>query len=371
MAQAKSLPVQQNISQTEHFRAFRKVRDYQSAVNTVDRGAVKLARYFFECHHDLWIVFEFSLFEDWNDAYLALDARWAVFKLRENKLDLGHEEEATVNADLVWSFSWQSVLVVNQFAGNNSELFTLIFELDLAAIDRHLRRARWRINAVWSWYAVTSFYKNTCLLRVFNLLARPALEHVEKRVGIHFRDLSFSWENLVDGLLLGQLLRRNWSLLSGPVDMLVWVFRLHDSILLFVAFLAIVALIRVLRSGPIFSALSRFQNLSIRIVSFIQQWFFRFWGLILKCFMRRLHQFCGSLHWLRTLLLFLRRRLLVMCFSPLFKRNCRYVEITFLADAKPGRRFTFPRLVVVSLGCVLQLLVLELRVRPFAGHIWV
>ena len=75
MAQAKSLPVQQNISQTEHFRAFWKVRDYQSAVNTVDRGAVKLARYFFECHHDLWIVFEFSLFEDWNDAYLALDAR--------------------------------------------------------------------------------------------------------------------------------------------------------------------------------------------------------------------------------------------------------------------------------------------------------
>lgn len=75
MAQAKSLPVQQNISQTEYFRAFWKVRDYQSAVNTVNGGAVELARYFFECNHDLWVVFELSLFEDWNDTYLALDAR--------------------------------------------------------------------------------------------------------------------------------------------------------------------------------------------------------------------------------------------------------------------------------------------------------
>ena len=269
MAQAKSLPVQQNISQTEYFRAFWKVRDYQSAVNTVDRGAVKLALYFFECHHDLWVVFELSLFEDWNDTNFALNARWAVFKLRKNKFDLGHEEEATINADLVWSFSWQRVLVVNQFASNNSELFTLIFELDLTAIDRHLRCARRGINAVWSWYAVTSFYKYTCLLRVFNLLARPALEHVEKRVGIHFRDFSFSWKNFVDGLLLSQLLRRNWSLLSGPIDVLVWVLRLHNSILLFVVFLAVVALIRVLRNRSIFSALSRFQNLGIRIVSFL------------------------------------------------------------------------------------------------------
>lgn len=269
MAQAKSLPVQQNISQTEYLRAFWKVRDYQSAVNTVNRSAVKLARYFLECNHDLLIVFELSLFEDWKDTYLALDARWVVFKLRKNKLDLGHEEEATINADLVCRFFRQNVLVVNQFTGNNSELFTLILELDLAAIDRHLRCARRRINAVWSWYAVTSFYKYTCLLRVLNLLACPALEHFEKRVGIHFRDFSFSWKNLVDGLLLSQLLRRYWSLLSSPVDMLVWVFRLHDSIFLFVVFLAVVALIRVLRSGPIFSALSRFQNLGIRIVSFL------------------------------------------------------------------------------------------------------
>lgn len=77
------------------------MRDYQSAVNTVNGGAVELARYFFECKYDLWVVFELSLFEDWNDTYLALDARRAVFKLRKNKLDLGHEEKATINADLV------------------------------------------------------------------------------------------------------------------------------------------------------------------------------------------------------------------------------------------------------------------------------
>jgi len=144
--------------------------------------------------------------------------------------------------------------------------------------------------------------------------------------------------------------------------MFVWVFGLHYAIWLFVVFLAVVALIRVMRSRRIFSALSRFQNLSIRIVSFLYLRFFSFWGLILGCFIPGLHQFCGNLHRLGTLLLLLLllRRFLVMCFSPLFKRNYRSVEITFLADAEPGRCFTFSRLVVVSLGCVLQLLVLEL-----------
>jgi len=104
VAQAKSWPVQQNISQTEYFRAFWKVRDNQSAVNIVDRGAVKLALYFLECHCDLWVVFELGLFEDWNDTNFALNARRVVFELRKNKFDLGHEEEAAVDADLVCIF---------------------------------------------------------------------------------------------------------------------------------------------------------------------------------------------------------------------------------------------------------------------------
>ena len=101
-----------------------------------------MALNFLECLRDFRVVFELSLFEDWNDAYLAVDASCAVFKLREDKLDLGHEEESTFSTDLIVRFRRKNVLVVNQFASNYSKLFALIFYLDLATIDRHLRCAR-------------------------------------------------------------------------------------------------------------------------------------------------------------------------------------------------------------------------------------
>ena len=69
--------------------------------------------YFFECCHHLRVVFELSFFKDWNNTYLTLSLRRAVFRLSKNEFDLGNEEEATVNADLLRTFSEQHVLEVN------------------------------------------------------------------------------------------------------------------------------------------------------------------------------------------------------------------------------------------------------------------
>ena len=295
--------------------------------------------------------------------------------LGKGKLDLGHEEVATLRADLILRFTSQSVLVVDQFASSHFEGLALTRKLNLAAIDYHLGCfGRW-VNSFFSCDKFASLNHHTRLFRVGSLEFRPSLKHLEKLFSLHLCDFCFLWQGFVGGLFLSQLLRRPQRLLPGAIRVLVRILRLYNAVLLFVTFI-LAALtfgwtLEVLSCVPIFSALTRFQSLRIRIVSSIDYWFFiTLMVIIFWSFLRKLHQFCGSFAG-PVPLIFFRGWVFVLSLPSLRDGDDWRLEIIFLTKTILGWRFTFTGLFQVSLTGVLQLFLLELRVRPFAGHIWV
>jgi hypothetical protein len=230
------LPIGQNVAQTQYFGTFWQVHDNKSAINTADGVAIELALNFFKRYQDFRNLFEFGLFQHGTDTNIAFDARSTTL-LGKGKLNLGHEEVATLRADLILSFTSQSVLVVDQFASSHFEGLALTRKLNLAAIDYHLGCFRRWVKSFFSCDKFASLDHHTRLFGVGSLEFRPSLKHLEKLFSLHLCDFCFLWQGFVGGLFLSQLLRRPQRLLPGAIRMLVRILRLYNAVLLFVTFI--------------------------------------------------------------------------------------------------------------------------------------